>query len=523
MDMLRLFVGVDEVALAEHHRALRDARASYVATLLLTLEHGVDLSAGVRARVLAAAWSLRDHELAEALLARPAWGVAAVVKALALLDAGRQARALRRRIAALEETGSATARTLGKLRSQANDLEREGSVGSVSGALARHVRRWLAPVRADALTGFAFSMPGTPWRQVADLVHPRPDALAAPWFLPVAFGGTPPEGSALAACASATPAQLAEVAESHRVPYSHLRTVKGALSPALREAVARYESLDTLLWFYEELRAPAVDRAITARLDAGEEPTLGCGKLMERVLTLRDAKAPFWQRLVPVVDGQLSRMRLPLDAPVVVLGDASSSMTVAIRVATIIGSVFTVLTRAELRFFNGGLMLPKRSPRSASDVLAVTDETRANGCTAPAAALWPSLERRALVRTFVVVTDEEENSECQKMRFDAMLARYRAEVYPAQVTFVSFIGQQARGQMTSALALGGVPYRQLRLDRERPDLTRLDAMLGEIAVQSPLFAERASALAAWLDSPGARIEEAAGPLRSLLGESAQAG
>jgi hypothetical protein len=286
---------------------------------------------------------------------------------------------------------------------------------------------------------------------------------------------------------------------------------------ALRAAVARYETLDTLLWYYEELRCAAVDQAIARRLDAGEGSRLGCGKLMERVMVFRDLKAPFWEKLLPLVDRQLARMKLPLDPPVVVLGDASSSMTVAIRVATIIGSVLTVVTHADLRFFNQALLRPAIVPRTTRDVLGVTDHTPATGMTAPAAALWPSLEKRELVRSFLVVTDEEENTPCQNMLFDAMLAKYRAECFPARVTFVSFIGQKAVGQMTAALKLKEIPYRQVRLDRERPDLTRLDTILGELAVEGELFTERVGALAAYLTSPGARIEETAAPIRAILG------
>lgn len=40
--------------------------------------------------------------------------------------------------------------------------------------------------------------------------------------------------------------------------------------------------------------------------------------------------------------------------------------------------------------------------------LAVT--TRADGGTAPAASLWPFYERKEVVKTFIIVTDEEENT-----------------------------------------------------------------------------------------------------------------
>lgn len=43
---------------------------------------------------------------------------------------------------------------------------------------------------------------------------------------------------------------------------------------------------------------------------------------------------------------------LPLEAPIVVIGDASGSMEVAIRTSTIIASLLTAITSARLVFFN---------------------------------------------------------------------------------------------------------------------------------------------------------------------------
>ena len=42
--------------------------------------------------------------------------------------------------------------------------------------------------------------------------------------------------------------------------------------------------------------------------------------------------------------------------------------------------------------------------------LAVT--TNATGGTTPAASLYPFYEKKEIVKTFIVVTDEEENGQC---------------------------------------------------------------------------------------------------------------
>ena len=42
-------------------------------------------------------------------------------------------------------------------------------------------------------------------------------------------------------------------------------------------------------------------------------------------------------------------------------------------------------------------------------------EITATGDTSPAASLWPFYERKEVVKTFIIVTDEEENTDCHGM------------------------------------------------------------------------------------------------------------
>src|SRR6185503_1125787 len=93
----------------------------------------------------------------------------------------------------------------------------------------------------------------------------------------------------------------------------------------------------------------------------------------------------------------------------VILGDASNSMDVAIRVATVISSVITAVSGAELKFFTGECVDPPIIPRDVTQVLQVATGVKANGLTAPAAALWPYYQKKKIVKFFIVVTDEVEN------------------------------------------------------------------------------------------------------------------
>lgn len=59
-------------------------------------------------------------------------------------------------------------------------------------------------------------------------------------------------------------------------------------------------------------------------------------------------------------------------------------------------------------------------PRNTKDVLELAMQTTAQSCTAHAAGLWPFYERKELIRTFIVVTDEEENWGYENVRFQKL-------------------------------------------------------------------------------------------------------
>lgn len=48
---------------------------------------------------------------------------------------------------------------------------------------------------------------------------------------------------------------------------------------------------------------------------------------------------------------------------------------------------------------------------SDGQVLEMAVTTQATGGTSPAASLWPFYERKEVVKTFIMVTDEEENQQ----------------------------------------------------------------------------------------------------------------
>eukprot|EP01117_Protostelium_nocturnum_P010284 TRINITY_DN3699_c0_g1_i2.p1 TRINITY_DN3699_c0_g1~~TRINITY_DN3699_c0_g1_i2.p1 ORF type:complete len:703 (+),score=279.52 TRINITY_DN3699_c0_g1_i2:170-2278(+) len=264
------------------------------------------------------------------------------------------------------------------------------------------------------------------------------------------------------------------------------------LTLSMKEAIAAYSPVDTIIWWHEDLQCSAVDAALVKRLKE-EEITFGYGKLMERMLYAKSNGYPFLEQLMPIAEKRLNSLSLPLEKPVVVCGDASGSMQVAVKTATIISSLLTVLTSAELRFFRTFNEMPPVQPRTIKEVLRVADEVRADGGTTPAACLFESYKKKEVVKCFVIVTDEEENGHIEGMNWATLFKKYREEVCAdTKLVFISFLrNPKDKGQMMTDLEKDEIRPMQFKLNSSKPDLTKMDTFLAHLSSESTEFKKNA--------------------------------
>ncbi|XP_022103530.1 uncharacterized protein LOC110986179 [Acanthaster planci] len=497
-----------------HYDAIGKDRVRYAAILTMLQRTGTEISQVSKVHALSAAWAHHDQDLANCLLTNTkAFGLVEVLKAASLLDTGRRVRTWERRLKRLQMYPKKLARkqnrAVGKIKAQINSLmANKPKAGTLSGAVIRHIKRWMASVATRDLEFFALHMPKEPWQKLADLVHfnPAKDFPDLPWFLPFCYGKRPPMDSLVSSCSNVSETRVNGLLLLYDIPYSHIKHLKQALNEESKELISQREKLDTLLWYYEDLACPAVDKVIEERLKAGEEVTLPYGKLMERLLIIKvmreekmasqqQSMAQFYHLLVPIAERRLSEINISIDAPVVVLGDRSQSMSVAVQTSTIIASLLCAISKAELCFFNRSNHQPPNVPRTIEEVLHLATTMTAVGGTAPAASLYPYYEAKKVVKTFIVVTDEEENDPIiinyMPKYFADLFEKYHKEVYPAKLVFVSFLKQQhSTGKMVQKLQAKGFRPLQFRLDEQRPDLVKLNNLLGLLAMESQDFSGR---------------------------------
>lgn len=498
-----LLLGDRATTYTQHLEAQRDHRNAYFALIRVLLVRGVELSHGTKSRCLAAAWARRDKEMSSYLLGAQAQGILSpnsnvpdvfglpdMLKALKILDTPRVIRSKQRRMARLQQQGSRS-KVLAQLRSEIAELQRESvPAGSVSGALAKHIRATIvANIPAGKLEYFALQLPAQPWKELANLLHLHPSKdCQVPWFMPHVYSTNAPADSVVGWAHGMTAGNVEALLSVHHPPYSYVRLKAPVLTSAAKKILAGYVPIDVCLWWHHELTTPEVDDIIASRLLAGDTPTLGYGKLMERLMHFATlGPLPFHDTLLSLAETRLKNIRVGLESPAAVFGDASYSMDVAIRTSVIVSSVLAALTSSHLLFFNGSSFAPPVLPRTAAQCLDVAATTPANGQTAPAAALWELYAARTVVKTIVVVTDERENDKAHGYYFHQLFYKYYTEIYPARIVFVSFLEANQQGQMVQALQTLGIQLLLFRFDARRPDLTKFDGMLGVLSTYGEAF------------------------------------
>lgn len=60
-------------------------------------------------------------------------------------------------------------------------------------------------------------------------------------------------------------------------------------------------------------------------------------------------------------------------------------------------------------------------------------------------------------------------------------------MYPAKLVFVSFLYQREEGYMVSELRKLGFSPLQFKFDNQRPDLTKLDNLFGQLSAETSMF------------------------------------
>ena len=243
---------------------------------------------------------------------------------------------------------------------------------------------------------------------------------------------------------------------------------------------------------------------------------------MERLVHFQSKKVRFLSRLINVAEERLEDVNVTLQS-VLVAGDASYNMSVAIRTAAIISSLVSsvinrqakvqsksaasksgAITGCLFRLFTHKPVPVLKAPTTVKEVLNFASTVTGNGTTAPAAALYQLLVARQKVEQLLYVTDEEEdrpypahdnpNHDNPTFFIDA-LREYKAKINPnVQLIIVSFAEKNCHSSMgkleEAARNMLNMTPVVFTLNPRNPNLKKLDSLIGVLASQGAWFQQR---------------------------------
>lgn len=387
------------------------------------------------------------------------------------------------------------------------------SAPGVSGAFSQKVRQWAKTTQTPDALEYIMLLENSkaPWRKLADLVHFRPSDFAVDYFLADVHDEPIPETCFVARLRALLKKYEDDDGNGKIVddfkslandfpqvylacPFLRLHSVLMDQPNIVENLVSRMP-LETALWNFEELYR-TTNKCQDIVLDrlrkydfgsgSGNVKATTYGKLMERVLTFqRMGLDKLAEAVLVLADGRLEELKSYWQErvqglKVAVVGDASSSMYMAIQSATIFASLCSICLDGELSFYNSGpVASPFKKPRDVKQALAVCNKVQASGCTSPAAALWPYVEKKQWVDLIVHVTDEHENTPYNGEYHASLLARYMKEVNPNVKVVIVCVGH-GNQEFRSSMKRENIDFRVVTIDEYRPDLAKFDSLLGQL-------------------------------------------
>ena len=492
MDVKNLFLS--DSTLPEHYKAQDEHYQEYRTHLvLLTFKYHIDQSIIKKARILAAALLRNDTDLASFLLNKCNYDLAMVLKACQILDSRRLANQMEKVIPRIKNKRKLATRKSIIFNLQAHN---EGLEVSLTKSKAKVIiTEWIRKLTPEQLEVMAVEYPKGMWRKLLDLLHTRDDDFQLEWFNLYVWDKPVPETAIVTKFANITAETIVDLVREHHPAYGYLRThCRDLITDEVISVIASYASMDIIFHHWNVFRKDSDE--IVKRLVA-EGTNMPYGAMMKHLQAL-DSQLSVAVELTKIAAQRLTQYRIDIARPVVVLGDASSSMDVAIRTSSIITSVLCTLFEAKLHLFRSKDDPVINPPRNVYDVIRMGKKLIADGCTAPGASLKPFLDAKEIVKTFIIVTDELENTSAsggldlnRTEWFGPLFKRYREEVYPAKIVFVSFLPDRRDGQMVCALkAL--IPeiesdLTQFLLDLHNPDLRKLDELLNKLTLDTTTY------------------------------------
>lgn len=468
----------------------------------------------ILAKALACFLGNNDRYAIEKALKSESYKLPEVLRACQILDSRRSSAQIKKKLNGSRDKN-------GKLQCELNNLEKITDnylEFSLTKSKSKMIKKyWISQIPADKLEFYVLSYDLSYWKILADLLHLKSSDFKLDWFLNYVYTLTAPIGSTVHACKSMTTDNSLEIISKYKPDYNFIRTIGIGLSNASKTIIASYTDINVLLWWFHEFIDSGDSIDVINTKTSEESIALPYGVLIDKLslinkygsknssTTLSNSFMTGWQvsrptyaeavklknpslkqlydKLLRVAEKQLIGYKLKFEGKVVIFGDASSSMDVAIKTSSIIMSILCAICNAEMHLFRTINEHIKNVPKNVNDVMKFNETCRASDMTSPAASLDYYYSRKEKVDVIIMVTDEEENTPSSGLLFKPMFDKYCETIGKIpKLIFISFLKKGNRGQMYPSLNESYPEYvHQYIFDKSIPDLTKLDSILTKLS------------------------------------------
>jgi hypothetical protein len=519
---------LEESSLQNHFDNQNNNYHEYLANLhLLFFEYNINFTILKLAKILTISLIRNDKELSKFLLHNDRYDLPVILKTCELLDSKRKYIQLEKKTEKIKDP-----KKLSKHKAIIANLKalNENIEMKLTSSKIKFIKEnWINYLPKEKLEYMALLFPTKHWKWLIDIMHLKPNDFKLEWFTKYIFTGEYPKNSIIDICLNINIPNSLFILSNYKLPYTYLRIKHKELLaiPGVKEIIGEYTDLSDIIRYWKEFDTTQ-NTFITVhmRINAGEEINMPYGELVKRIQMLKeetnssDTTKMLIDELLIVAEKKLNNYKINIESPVVVLGDASPSMDVAIKTSSIIASMLVKLCHAKLHLFRNEDEPILNPPKTVNEVLEAIKLFKSSGSTSPASSLYPYYERKEIVKTFILVTDEEENTGYKKEDknvwnnskenyFANVFKKYRSEVYPAKLVFVSFLKNNKDGQMVSHLK-EVIPdiskdIIQFILNSSKPDLRKLDALLDKLVMESNAYETKCTDVVNFLEKNKEKI------------------
>ncbi|ARF11787.1 hypothetical protein Klosneuvirus_2_223 [Klosneuvirus KNV1] len=503
---------LEETKLQDHLDSRDNNYYDYVANLLVLFdEYNIEFTILKLAKILAASFIRRDKYLAKFLLQNERYDLPVILKTCEILDSKRRFDQLNKKTDQIKDK-----KKLAKHKAILSNLQslNEGIQMKLTSSKIKFLKEnWIQKLPKERLEYMALLFSPKHWKFLIDLMHLKPSDFQLDWFTTYIFTGEYPQNSILGKCLNLTAENIKTIIQEYKLPYAYLRIKhKDLLTNEIKNILATYVDLGDIIRFWKEFNTEEITQAILNRLDH-DDFNMPYGEMMKRIQMFYEDNTKdhnttlLTNKLLTIAESKLNKYKIHIESPVVVLGDASPSMDVAIKTSSIIASILVKLCHAKLHLFRSDDEPILNPPTNVNEVLETLKLFKFGGSTAPAASLYPYYERKEIVKTFILVTDEEENRDYtghygdKSGYFANIFKKYTEEVYPAKLVFISFLRNNQDGQMVRELKqlMPNINIMQFFLNNQKPDLRKLDTLMHKLTMETNLYDDQCQIVKTYLE------------------------